>query len=300
MELFELLAQHPMAFIALTVVYSLLVGSFLNVVIYRLPVMMDREWREQAVDYLHSNPESAATSELPKRFNLVVPRSACPSCKAQITALQNVPVISYLFLRGKCANCKAPISKRYPIVEFATALLSGFVALKFGFTWWTLAGLTMTWCLVALTMIDFDHQLLPDQITLPLVWLGLLINLYATPESPFAPDLRSSVIGGAVGYLSLWSVYWLFKLVTGKEGMGHGDFKLLAAFGTWFGWQPLLLIVLLSSFAGAVIGLGLIVFKGRDHTIPMPYGPFLAIAGWIAMLWSDELIAAYFTLAGIR
>jgi leader peptidase (prepilin peptidase)/N-methyltransferase len=167
-------------------------------------------------------------------------------------------------------------------------------------TWYTAAALLMTWCLIAASVIDFDHQLLPDQITLPLVWAGLLLSLFATPESPFAPDMRSSIIGGIAGYLSLWSVYWVFKLLTGKEGMGYGDFKLLAAFGTWLGWQPLLLIVLLSAFAGAVIGVGLIVLRGRDRNIPIPYGPYLAIAGWIAMLWGDQLIGSYLTMSGIQ
>jgi leader peptidase (prepilin peptidase)/N-methyltransferase len=182
-------------------------------------------------------------------------------------------------------------------VEFGTAALSAFVAYRFGATWYTAAALVLTWCLIALSLIDFDTQYLPDQITLPLVWLGLILSLFATPDSPFAPDTRSSILGGAAGYLSLWSVYWLFKLLTGKEGMGYGDFKLLAAFGTWLGWQPLLLIVLLSAFAGAVIGVGLIVFRGRDRSIPIPYGPYLAIAGWIAMIWGDGMIDRYLQLA---
>jgi len=211
------------------------------------------------------------------RFNLVVPRSACPKCSARITAIQNIPVISYLFLRGKCANCGVRISPRYPLVEMTTAILSAVVAVKLGMNAWTLAALALTWCLVALSMIDFDHQLLPDQITLPLVWVGLLLSLYVTPGSPFAPDMKSSIIGGVAGYLSLWSVYWLFKLLTGKEGMGYGDFKLLA-----------------------VIGIGLIVLRGRDRNIPIPYGPYLAIAGWIVMLWGDTLIGAYLTTVGLK
>jgi leader peptidase (prepilin peptidase) / N-methyltransferase len=281
-------------FVALVGVFSLLVGSFLNVVIYRLPIMMERDWRKQAQEILASESAQPVVGDKPEpAFNLVVPRSACPHCHAPITALQNIPVISYLVLGGKCASCKAKISARYPVIELATAILSVIVAAKFGFTWFTAAALLMTWCLVALSVIDFDHQLLPDQITLPLVWMGLLLSLFATADSPLAPDMRSSIIGGAAGYLSLWSVYWLFKLLTGKEGMGYGDFKLLAAFGTWFGWQPLLLIVLLSAFAGAVIGIGLIVLRGRDRNIPIPYGPYLAIAGWIAMLWGDQIIGSY-------
>jgi leader peptidase (prepilin peptidase)/N-methyltransferase len=207
--------------------------------------------------------------------------------------------VSYLVLRGKCAQCKTHISARYPIVEALTAALSAVVVWKFGYGWYTAAALLLTWCLVALSLIDFDHQLLPDQITLPLVWIGLIISLWSSPDSPFAPDMRSSIIGGVAGYLSLWSVYWLFKLLTGKEGMGYGDFKLLAAFGTWLGWQSILLIVLLSAFAGAVIGIALIVFRGRDRNIPIPFGPYLAIAGWIAMLWGHELTAQYLHLSGL-
>jgi leader peptidase (prepilin peptidase) / N-methyltransferase len=288
--------MHPTLFVAVVTLFSLLVGSFLNVVIYRLPVMMQREWSLQIGEHLAVDAGKNWVPPVVPKFNLVVPRSCCPKCKAPITALQNIPVISYLFLRGKCASCKSPISIRYPIVEFGTAVLSAIVAIQFGFGWHALAALLMTWCLIALSLIDFDHQLLPDQITLPLVWIGLLLSLWATPDSPFAPDIRSSVLGGVAGYLSLWSVYWLFKLITGKEGMGYGDFKLLAAFGTWFGWQPLLLIVLLSAFAGAVIGIGLIVFRGRDRNIPIPYGPYLAIAGWITMLWGDSIIASYFSM----
>jgi leader peptidase (prepilin peptidase)/N-methyltransferase len=300
MEIFDLLAEHHALFIALTFAYSLLIGSFLNVVIYRLPIMLEREWRKQAQEILSGSVESQQPSE-PQQpaFNLVVPASACPKCNAPIRAWQNVPVISYLFLRGKCAKCQAPISPRYPIVELTTAVLSAVVAWKLGFTWYCGAALLMTWALVALSMIDFDHQLLPDQITLPLVWIGLLISIWATPGTPLAPDMRSSIIGGVAGYMSLWSIYWLFKLLTGKEGMGYGDFKLLAAFGTWLGWQPLLLIVLLSAFAGAVVGIGLIVLRGRDRNIPIPYGPYLAIAGWIAMLWGPDLIQGYLYFSGL-
>jgi leader peptidase (prepilin peptidase)/N-methyltransferase len=305
MELFDLLSQHPALFAAVVALFSLLIGSFLNVVIHRLPIMMERAWRAEAADILRGNAADAAAetpvTPAPATYNLVVPRSCCPKCNAPITALQNIPVVSYVFLRGKCARCGNPISMRYPIIEALTAALSAVVALKFGVHWYTGAVLLMTWCLVALAAIDFDTQFLPDQITLPLVWLGLLLSLFATAGSPLASDPGSSIVGGAVGYLSLWSVYWAFKLVTGKEGMGYGDFKLLAAFGTWLGgWQSILLIVLLSSLAGAVIGLALILFRGRDHNIPMPYGPFLAIAGWIALLWGDELIGTYLAASGLQ
>jgi leader peptidase (prepilin peptidase) / N-methyltransferase len=299
MEQLDLLAAHPTLFAILVALFSLLIGSFLNVVIHRLPIMMERDWRKQAMEILQIEPSEKYP--LPtNNYTLATPRSCCPKCNAPITALQNIPVISYLFLRGKCAGCGTKISARYPIIELATAVLSVVVAAKFGFTWYTAAALAMTWCLIAASVIDFDHQLLPDQITLPLVWAGLLLSLFATPDSPFAPDVRSSIIGGVAGYLSLWSVYWLFKLLTGKEGMGYGDFKLLAAFGTWLGWQPILLIVLLSAFAGAVIGVGLIVFRGRDRNIPIPYGPYLAIAGWIAMLWGHQLIGSYLAMSGIQ
>lgn len=301
MEFLKVVAEQPAVFVALVAVFSLLIGSFLNVVIYRLPIMMEREWRAQATELLGPGAEPPTTGpQPPTHFNLIVPRSACPQCQAPIQAWHNVPLVSYALLGGKCAHCHTPISARYPAVEALTALLSIAVAVKFGVTWWTLAGLAMTWCLIALSFIDFDHHLLPDQLTLPLVWAGLLLSLYATPNSPFAPDMRSSIVGGAAGYLSLWSVYWIFKLLTGKEGMGYGDFKLLAAFGTWLGWQKLLPIVLLSAFAGAVVGVALIVFRGRDRNIPIPYGPYLATAGWITMLWGDQLISTYFSLGGMR
>ncbi|HYM34063.1 MAG TPA: A24 family peptidase [Steroidobacteraceae bacterium] len=300
MTLIDDLAAHPTLFVAVVFLFSLLIGSFLNVMIYRLPIMMEREWRSEATRLLEE-PPNPAIQKLPAdaKYNLVVPRSACPHCNAPITALQNIPVLSFFLLRGKCAKCRTKISARYPIVEVITAVTSAYVAYKFGFTWYTAAALVMTFCLIALWLIDFDTQLLPDQITLPLVWIGLLMSVFATPGTPFAPDMKSSIIGGAAGYLSLRAVYQVFKLLTGKEGMGFGDFKLLAAFGTWFGWQPLLLIVLLSSFAGAVIGVGLIIFKGRDHNIPIPYGPYLAIAGWIAMLWGNDIIHAYFSMMRI-
>ena len=288
--------------------FSLLIGSFLNVVIHRVPIMLEREWRAQAEQIVAQQASGAeglppalapaASSHAP--YNLFIPRSACPGCGAMITAAQNIPVISWLILRGKCAKCGNPISIRYPIVELSTAILSALVAWKFGFVWYTGAALVLTWMLVALTVIDIDHQLLPDNMTLPLMWLGLLLSLAATIPSIGLPiDPRSSIIGAVAGYLSLWSVFHLFKLLTGKEGMGYGDFKLFAAFGAWFGWQMLPLIIMLSAFAGAAIGIGLIVIRGRDRNIPIPFGPYLAVAGWIALMWGDRLVDSYLRMSGM-
>ncbi|MES1195872.1 MAG: A24 family peptidase, partial [Steroidobacter sp.] len=251
----------------------------------------DREWRKQSQELLATPSITPTDKALPEKYNIVAPRSACPNCGAQITAAQNIPVISWLALKGKCANCKVPISARYPIVEACTALLSVIVALKFGFTLQTAAVLVLTWCLIALSMIDFDHQILPDQITLPLLWIGLLLS--AANEQVLGVNMHDAIIGAATGYLSLWLVYHAYKLVTGKEGMGYGDFKLLAALGAWMGWKMLPVIILFSSFTGAVIGIALILFRGRDHNIPIPFGPYLAAAGWIAMLWGNNIVNGY-------
>ncbi len=299
----------PAAWVAVVFIFSLLIGSFLNVVIHRIPVMLDREWRTQAQEILRGRqedvglkpdlqPEPQASPE--PRYNLVVPRSACPKCGAMITAAQNIPVLSYLWLRGKCAKCAAHISVRYPLVELGTAILSALVAWKFGFVWYTAAALLLTWVLIALTGIDIDHQLLPDNMTLPLVWLGLLLSLATTIPSIGLPvDPRSSIVGAAAGYLSLWAVYHAFRLLTGKEGMGYGDFKLFAALGAWLGWQMLLPIILLSAFTGAVIGILMIALRGRDRNIPIPFGPYLAAAGWIALMWGDEIVTSYLHFAGV-
>jgi leader peptidase (prepilin peptidase) / N-methyltransferase len=263
-------------------VVGLFIGSFLNVVIHRLPRMMEREWQAQAAELRGETlPESP-------RYNLAVPRSACPKCGHRISALENIPVLSWLFLRGKCSACKAPIAVRYPIVEVVAGLLAAYAVWRFGLTWKGVAACGLLWSLLALTVIDFDTQLLPDQITVPLLWAGLIVNM----RGMFVP-LQTAVLGAIAGYLSLWAIYWVFKLVRGKEGMGYGDFKLLAALGAWLGWQVLPLIVLLSSVVGAVIGIALIVFKGRDHTVPLAFGPYLAIAGAIALFWGPALIAAY-------
>lgn len=287
-----LLTSSPTAWTVAMLVLGLLVGSFLNVVIHRLPLMKEREWQTEARLVLGSDLYDPPRAEPLKQqpYNLVVPRSACPKCGAQITALQNIPVISYLFLRGACANCKTKISIRYPLVELFTGVLSAAVAWKFGFTWYCGAALVLTWALIALSVIDLDHQLLLDDITLPLLWLGLLLSLATTLDEFGLPvSTYASIAGAAAGYLILWSIYHLFKLVTGKEGMGYGDFKLLAALGAWLGWQSLLDIILASATAGALIGGALILFRGRDRSHAIPFGPFLAAAGWIALMWGEHL-----------
>lgn len=279
---------------------SLCVGSFLNVVIYRLPLMMQHEWQGECRLLLESelnsnkkNTNEPLNSDLNSTFNLVKPNSTCPKCKTAIKAWQNIPVISWLFLKGKCASCSNPISARYPIVEAITALLSLVVAYSLGATEQALLYILITWALVALTFIDIDHMLLPDQITLPLVWLALIAAVLGYTVTP-----ADAIIGAACGYLSLWSVFWLFKLLTGKEGMGYGDFKLLAVFGALLGWQSLLTIILLSSVVGAIIGIALLTVQGKDKATPIPFGPYLAIAGWITMLWGEQLQASYFNLIG--
>ncbi|WP_286742644.1 prepilin peptidase [Pseudoalteromonas sp. UBA2102] len=273
---------------------SLCVGSFLNVVIYRLPLMMQREWQSECrlllEDELTAKPTQASNSE---SFNLVKPNSTCPKCKTAIKPWQNIPIISWIVLKGKCANCSNPISARYPIVEAITALLSLVIAYSFGATEHALLYIFVTWILVALTFIDIDHMLLPDQLTLPLVWLALIAAVMGITISP-----GDAIVGAACGYLSLWSVFWLFKLLTGKEGMGYGDFKLLAVFGALLGWQSLLTIILLSSVVGAIIGIALLSIQGKDKATPIPFGPYLAIAGWITLLWGAQIQAAYFNLIG--
>ncbi|MGB4499374.1 MAG: A24 family peptidase [Methylococcaceae bacterium] len=274
----------PFAFTVLIGVIGLLVGSFLNVVIYRLPIMIKREWRNDCLEFLEL--ENDAPTDV---FNLALPASSCPNCQAKIRAWQNIPVLSYLWLRGKCANCKTPISTRYPVVEFLTAILSMIVAWHFGFGWQAAAGLALTWVLIVLSLIDLDTQLLPDVIVLPMLWLGLIASLFA-----IFIDSSTSIIGAVAGYLALWSVYHGFKLFTGKEGMGHGDFKLLAMLGAWLGWQYLGLIILLSSVVGAFIGITLISLNKQSRDVPIPFGPYLAIAGWIALLWGNDLNHYYF------
>ena len=286
-DVITLLHASPAAFITIVTILGLLVGSFLNVVIHRLPIMMVREFRAEASEYFEL-PDS--DDDEPATYNLVVPRSACPKCQHQITALENIPLISWLILRGRCRQCQTPISARYPAVELLTGVLSLAVAWHFGVTWACAGALLLTWTLVALTFIDLDKMLLPDQLVLPVLWLGLLLNV-----GNLYTDLTSAVIGAAAGYLSLWSLYWTFKLLTGKEGMGYGDFKLLALFGAWFGWMSLPLILLLSSVAGAAIGITMILVRGRDRNIPIPFGPYLAIAGWITLIWGEKITHFYLT-----
>lgn len=293
MEIIDLLSASPGFLLTICIVLGLLVGSFLNVVVYRLPIMLQRDWRAQCCEYLeieNSTPDSNESSAKFEVFNLQKPDSHCPHCNHKIKPWENVPVLSYLFLGGKCSSCRAAISLRYPTVEFVTGVLSGLVAFYFGATWLTLALLFLTWSLIALTLIDFDTQLLPDNITLPLIWLGLLVNAL---DLGYGVSLNDAVIGAIAGYTVLWAFYWAFKLATGKEGMGYGDFKLLAALGAWMGWQSLLPIVILSSLVGAVFGIAMIVFRGRDKSVPMPFGPFLAGAGFIMLLWGPQLSAFY-------
>ncbi|WP_312944971.1 prepilin peptidase [Stutzerimonas kunmingensis] len=283
----ELVASHVLAFVLSAALLGLLIGSFLNVLIYRLPIMMQREWRAQALEYLECPPEPVR-----ERFNLLLPSSRCPHCDHQIRAWENIPLVSWLALRGKCSSCRAPISGRYPLVELACGLLSGYVAWHFGFTWQAGAMLLLTWGLVAMSMIDIDYQLLPDSLVLPLLWLGLILSNFGLFVS-----LESALWGAVAGYLSLWSVYWLFKLVTGKEGMGYGDFKLLAMLGAWGGWQVLPLTILLSSVVGAVLGTILLRVQRAESGTPIPFGPYLAIAGWIALLWGDRITESYLQFA---
>ena len=294
-QIFQYLSDNPDYFAGVIFFFGLIFGSFFNVVIYRVPVMMQLEWLENCRDFIKEMfgtlPKELEQhpKDLPKPpFNIAKPDSTCPKCGHQIRWYENIPIASYLALKGKCSNCSNPISMRYPIIELVTGILSCFAAYQLGFSWEAAAALVFTWVLICLTMIDFDHKLLPDQMTLPLLWLGLLLNI----NGMFA-SLTDAVIGAAIGYLCLWSLYWVFKLLTCKEGMGYGDFKLLAALGAWLGWQYLLLILVLSSMVGAVVGISLIIIKGRDKNIPIPFGPYLAAAGWIAFFWGETILKNY-------
>jgi leader peptidase (prepilin peptidase) / N-methyltransferase len=349
MSVIDLLATSPGMFLGTSLVVGLLVGSFLNVVIHRLPIMLERRWRAQCAEFASVSPTSPALVPLPdalvesgpadagaptvsedpvalagvpgteaspspgapskggqakepalaaEAFNLVVPRSACPHCGAPITALQNIPIVSWVVLRGRCASCTGSISARYPLIEALTGLLTLAVAWKFGFGWPALAGMVLTWFLVTLTFIDIDHQLLPDDLTLPLLWLGIALSLWGGAGGPagLVPDLRASLIGAMAGYMSLWSLYHLFRLLTGKEGMGFGDFKLFGALGAWLGWQMLLPVILLAATSGALIGIAVLAMRGKDRATPIAFGPFLAVAGWAVMMWGRPVVGAYLGL----
>ncbi len=291
----ELFAESPMLFVAVVFAFCLVIGSFLNVVIHRLPIMMEREWREQAAELVSNPPEK----ELPEhRFDLVVPRSRCPSCGTTIKAWQNIPVVSYLLLGGKCSKCRESISARYPLVELMAAVLAALCAWRFGVGWEAVMAIVMTLTLVPIAMIDADTQLIPDSIVLPLMWVGLAMSLYhpmAGAETLFILP-RDAIVGAMAGYLSLWTIYQLFKLVTGKEGMGYGDFKLLAALGAWLGWQQLPMIILMSAVVGAIVGIALMAFHKHERSVPIPFGPYLAAAGWITMLWGETIRNTYLDL----
>lgn len=295
-----LLQQQPIYFYVLITILGLLVGSFLNVVIYRLPIMMERAFKKDASEYFSLDTATATldktqyASNQTSSFNLAVPRSACPKCQHNISALENIPVISYLWLKGKCRGCQTKISARYPLIELLCGVLSLVIGLQFGVTWQAVAALVLTWALVALTFIDFDTMLLPDSIVLPILWLGLFCNSLG-----LFTDLQSAFFGAVAGYLSLWAIYWGFKLITGKEGMGYGDFKLFALIGAWLGWEYLPLTILLSSVVGAVIGITLMLSRGKNTNMAIPFGPYLAIAGWIALMWGENINNAYLSYMGL-
>ncbi|QFY90090.1 prepilin peptidase [Magnetovirga frankeli] len=288
-ELVQLITQEPWLLYLLTGLLALLVGSFLNVVIHRLPQMMEQDWKGQCRELLELPAEAD-----PPRYNLLVPGSRCPHCNHAIRWWENIPLLGWLLLRGRCSACAKPIGLRYPLVEGLSALLSLVVVWQLGPTLQAAALLLLTWALIAMSLIDIDHQLLPDSLTQPFIWLGLLL---AIPGLFIGAE--QAILGAAVGYLSLWSFYWLFKLLTGKEGMGYGDFKLLALFGAWAGWADVFLIILLSSVVGAAFGIGLILLRGHDRRTPIPFGPYLAIAGWVTLLWGDEITRNYLQFAGL-
>ena len=293
----EVLQHTPVLLGVFTIILGLIFGSFLNVVIYRLPKILIREWSRHCISFLAEQDKAFAftpTTET-EPFTLSIPSSRCPHCGHKITILENIPVLSYLFLKGRCRQCKTKISLRYPFIELLTGLLTLVVVLQLGVNRQSFFALLLTWNLIALSGIDFDHQYLPDNLTLPFIWLGLFINLFN-----LYTDINSAVIGAIAGYLVLWTVYQLFKLVTKKEGMGYGDFKLLALFGAWFGWQSLGFIIILSSVAGSIIGIALIIFKNQSLSKKIPFGPYLAIAGWIFMLWGKQMNETYLQYIGLN
>lgn len=280
----DVLSGYPL--LTFSFIFGLLVGSFLNVVAYRLPLQLQNTWRRESLDFLGMEPDPKAA-----QFNLVFPASRCPSCSTPIKAWQNIPVLSYLLLKGRCKHCETPISIQYPIIELLSGLLTTLVVFNFGLTSAGLFGVLFTWTLIALTGIDLNHRLLPDTLTLPLLWLGLLANV-----NGIFTDLPNAVIGAIAGYLCLWVVFWLFKFLTGKDGMGYGDFKLLATLGAWLGWQQLPLIILLSSLIGAIFGILSIVIQGRDRHLAIPFGPYLALAGFVSLLAGEDITSWYLAL----
>lgn len=292
MAIIDLISTSPTTLVILTIILGLLVGSFLNVVVYRIPIMLQREWKEQCCEFLEIDPPANSkddpTSNF-KQFNLFKPDSHCPNCNHTIRAWENIPVVSYMFLKGQCSQCKEKISIRYPLVEIVTAILSALVAWTFGATWLTLLLLIFTWSLITLTLIDLDHQLLPDSIVLPLLWLGLLVNVI---DLGFGVSASDALIGAMAGYMSLWSIFWMFKLITGKDGMGYGDFKLFSVLGAWMGWQILPMILILSCVVGSVVGIAMLALQGKSA--PFAFGPYLAGAGFIALIWGEPLNQLYF------
>ena len=291
MSVIDTLSSTKELLIFVVPILSLLIGSFLNVVILRMPIMMFRGWKQECQGMEGELPDHPAINDLSKPYNLVTPASHCPSCSAPVKPWMNIPVISWIFLRGKCASCGTRIGLRYPLVEIATALMSGLLLLKFEWGWPLLAMLVFTWLLITMSVIDIDHKILPDTLTLGLLWLGLLLNT----QGMFT-DLQSAVLGAALGYGVLWGFFWVFKLLTGKDGMGYGDFKLLAALGAWFGFQSLLTIIIMSSVVGAVVGIAGVIVLGRDRQVPIPFGPYLAMAGWIVAMWGNEITQWYFSV----
>lgn len=289
-ELSSLLAGSISYQIIVLCTLGLLIGSFLNVVILRYPIMMYREWKQECEGMDDALPDHPAIKDLSKPFNLVTPASHCPKCNAPVKAWQNIPIVSFLLLRGRCSQCKTSIGIRYPLVELVTAVMTAVLIVKFDWGWQLGAMVAFTWLLIAMSVIDIDHQILPDPMTLGLLWLGLLVN-----SQGLFTDLESAVYGAALGYGVLWAFFWIFKLATGKDGMGYGDFKLLAALGAWLGFQSLLTIIILSSVVGAVVGIAGILILGRDRQLPIPFGPYLAMAGWIAALWGDDITRWYLT-----
>jgi len=286
--------QYPAFFYTSVALISLAIGSFLNVVIYRFPKMLEQGWYDECREFLSDELDKTNQPKASDKISLSKPNSSCPKCGHSIRFYENIPIISWLFLKGKCSSCQSNISIRYPLIEATTALLSVLIASKYGVSLQTLFLLILTWGLISLTMIDFDHMLLPDQITLPLMWLGLLVNTAATFVS-----LQDAVIGAAAGYMSLFSIFWLFKLLTGKEGMGFGDFKLVAVFGAWMGWQLLPLLILMASFVGAFVGISLMVFKNHQREQAIPFGPYLAVAGWITLIWGQSIWDWYLSTLGL-